>query len=178
MELFEGTTTGRYIQSIDERAVSRDHGASCLNLEAMRSGVPSAASGKAILAWMDHGFTELVADIRPGDPSVTVAPCWLLLDPCSMVTQSFLAKERSPPSRRSCPPTVPCRQRQLRLRQLHRRDHRLPSKRSDAVLASFLHATIGLNATPTGSPSDLPIRACVSLFDAMGDGGPTPPTGV
>jgi hypothetical protein len=83
----DGRRAGRYIQTIDERGVHHDHGATYLNLEAMRFGLPWKSYGKKILDWLDNGQTELTTNLvvlNGGGPSVTIGSG-------ETAAQSFLA---------------------------------------------------------------------------------------
>jgi len=87
VDLPGSTGGGRYIQTVDRRGVAHDHGATYLNLEAMRFGLPSAEQGKRILAWLDTGTTALTTNrlvLDPGGPSLSLAAG-------DTAVQSFLA---------------------------------------------------------------------------------------
>lgn len=76
VELPDGRKGGRFIQTIDERGLRHDHGATYLNLEAMRFGLPSRSQGRMILDWLDSGSTELTSNIiyLPGSGSGITIP--------------------------------------------------------------------------------------------------------
>lgn len=63
ISLPNGKRAGRYVQTIDQRGVTHDAGATYLNLEAMSFGIPAQEDGRRILDWLDEGHTELTTPL-------------------------------------------------------------------------------------------------------------------